>query len=121
MHSQITTIVDPDDELELYNEGVAFYGVPGASGWADCIGDVAIHYLGPKWAVFSKIFPFAEQAEAREAHGSASASEERARLLTELEHSKKVRKGLEAQVGALRIERRNQVVGYCVEMAKWQS
>ena len=42
-------------------------------------------------------------------------------LLTELEHSKKVRKGLEAQVGALRIERRNQVVGYCVEMAKWQS
>ena len=65
---QIVSVVDPDDEFELFNEGVSFFGVPGASGWADGIGDVAIHYLGPKWAVFSKVFPFAEQAEAREAH-----------------------------------------------------
>ena len=66
--SQLNSIVDPDDEFELFNEGVSFFGVPGASGWADRIGDVAIHYLGPKWAVFSKVFPFAEQSEAREAH-----------------------------------------------------
>ena len=59
---------DPDDEFELYNEGVAFYGVPGASGWADGIGDVAVHYMGARWAVFSKIFPFSEQGAAREAH-----------------------------------------------------
>ena len=67
-YRRITAIVDPDDEWELYHEGVAFYGVPGASGWADSIGDVAIHYMGPTWAVFSKVFPFAEQSEAREAH-----------------------------------------------------
>ena len=42
--------------LELYTEGVSFYGSPGASGWADKIGDVAIHYMSAEWAVF-KIFP----------------------------------------------------------------
>ena len=64
----VMKVADPDDEFELYNEGVAFYGVPGASGWADGIGDVAVHYMGARWAVFSKIFPFSEQGAAREAH-----------------------------------------------------
>ena len=67
-YRQVTSISDPDDEFELYNEGVSFFGVPGASGWADRIGDVCIHYMGPRWAVFSKVFPFHEQNEAREAH-----------------------------------------------------
>ena len=64
----ITSISDPDDEFELFHEGVSFFGVPGASGWADRIGDVAVHYMGHHWAVFSKVFPFKEQAAAREAH-----------------------------------------------------
>ena len=64
----LRSIRDPDDEFELYNEGITFFGSPGASGWADKIGDVAVHYMTPRWAVFSKIFPFAEQAASREAH-----------------------------------------------------
>lgn len=64
----VTLLADAADEFELYNEGVAFYGSPGASGWADKIGDVAIHYLSSKWAVFSKIYPFPEQSIARETH-----------------------------------------------------
>ena len=67
-YRQITSVADPDDEFELYHEHVSFYGVPGASGWADRIGDVAIHYLGPHWAVFSKVFPFHEQTAACDAH-----------------------------------------------------
>ena len=39
--------------------------------------------------------------------------------MLEIEAAKKLRRGLEAQVGAMRIERRNQVIGYCVELAKW--
>jgi hypothetical protein len=66
--TQVASVEDPDDEFEMYNAGITFFGVPGASGWADKIGDVAIHYMTAKWAVFSKIFPFAEQADAREAH-----------------------------------------------------
>ena len=67
----VTEVSDPDDEFELYQEHVMFFGTPGASGWADKVGDVAIHYMGHKWAVFSKIFPFAEQGAARETHEDA--------------------------------------------------
>ena len=67
-YRRITSIADTADDFELYTEGVSFYGSPGASGWADKIGDVAIHYMSAEWAVFSKIFPFPEQSVARETH-----------------------------------------------------
>ena len=59
----------------------------------------------------------AELAEQRESRLKADAAEERNRLVSEIENGRKLRRGLEAQVGALRIERRNQVVGYCVEQS----
>ena len=49
-----------------------------------------------------------------------SAWPEAARLIGELDTAKTQRRGLEAQVGALKHDRRNQIVGYCVELAKWQ-
>jgi len=64
----ITSIEDPADAFESFSAHVESIGFPGASGWADSIGDVAIHYLGRNWAVFSKVYPFAEQADARTAH-----------------------------------------------------
>lgn len=71
---QVTAIVDPADEFDLFNEGVTFYGTPGASGWADKIGDVAVHYMSSRWVVFSKIFPFFEQVRCRPAGDLASES-----------------------------------------------
>lgn len=70
-YRKVTKIQDTDDEFEHYQEHVELFGHPGASGWADAIGDVAIHYMGNGWAVFSKIFPFEEQADARAAHEDA--------------------------------------------------
>ena len=67
-YRMVRTIVDPADEFELEFEGVTFYGTPGASGWADKVGDVAVHYMSAHWAVFSKIYPFFEQSDARTAH-----------------------------------------------------
>ena len=67
-HAQVTSVQDPSDAFESFHDHVESIGFPGASGWADSIGDVAIHYLGRNWAVFSKVYPFAEQADARAAH-----------------------------------------------------
>jgi len=64
----VTSVQDPSDAFESFHDHVESIGFPGASGWADSIGDVAIHYLGRNWAVFSKVYPFAEQADARAAH-----------------------------------------------------
>merc|ERR1740117_1764890 len=47
---------------------VTFTSHPGASGWADNIGAVAIHYFGVDWFVFSKILPFREQKRDRDEH-----------------------------------------------------
>lgn len=55
----------------------------------------------------------AETSEARECHLRERTNLERARLCDEVEQGWKARRGLEAQVGALRNERRNQIVGYC--------
>mmetsp|Transcript_1653 Transcript_1653/g.4651 ORF Transcript_1653/g.4651 Transcript_1653/m.4651 type:complete len:361 (+) Transcript_1653:159-1241(+) len=70
-YRRITGILDSDDELSHLRENVTVFGYPGASGWADKIGDVAIHYLHDKWAVFSKVYPFAEQSAAISAHEDA--------------------------------------------------
>ena len=43
------------------------------------------------------------------------------RLAEELEETRKVKRGLEAQVHALRSDQRKAIVGYCAELAKWQS
>ena len=68
-YRQITNIVDGAvDEWDEQRQGVTFFGYPGASGWADKIGDVAIHYMHHDWAVFSKVFPFDEQKARRTAH-----------------------------------------------------
>jgi len=67
-YRKITALSDSGDEFDTYQAGVQTFGFPGVSGWADSIGDVAIHYLGHSWAIFSKIFPFEEQADARAAH-----------------------------------------------------
>ena len=55
----------------------------------------------------------AEASEARECQLRERTNVERARLCDEVEQAWKARRGLEAQVGALRNERRNQIVGYC--------
>ena len=57
----------------------------------------------------------AEVAEAAELELREANQAEKARLGEELEYGWKVRRALEAQVGALRNDRRNQIVGYCVE------
>lgn len=68
-YRQVTNVVDGAvDEFEEAQQGVTFFGFPGASGWADKIGDVAVHYLHAEWAVFSKVFPFNEQVLSREQH-----------------------------------------------------
>eukprot|EP00964_Phaeocystis_antarctica_P140946 scaffold105885_cov48-Phaeocystis_antarctica.AAC.4 len=57
----VTAIVDPVDAADSMHSGATFLGFPGASGWADKIGSVALHYRGKDWFVFSKILPFPEQ------------------------------------------------------------
>ena len=57
----VTAIVDPVDAADSMHSGATFLGFPGASGWADKIGSVALHYRGTDWFVFSKILPFPEQ------------------------------------------------------------
>lgn len=57
----VTAIVDPVDAADSMHSGTTFLGFPGASGWADKIGSVALHYRGTDWFVFSKILPFPEQ------------------------------------------------------------
>ena len=67
----VTGLRDPDDEFAEAKAGVTFFGHPGASGWADKIGDVAVHYMGGGhhgWCVFSRVFPFPEQNASMEAH-----------------------------------------------------
>ena len=60
---------DPDDDWAHQKAGVRFIGYPGASGWADKIGDVAVHYMHEgEWAVFSRLYPFNEQSSSKEAH-----------------------------------------------------
>jgi len=61
-YRQIVGIHDPGDFVETAHEHVTYFGFPGASGWAANIGCVALHYMGDGWFVFSKIFPFPEQA-----------------------------------------------------------
>merc|ERR1711988_1132700 len=55
----ITGIHDSGDETDSIKQGISFLGYPGGSGWAEKIGDVAIHFISAKWAIFSKILPFA--------------------------------------------------------------
>jgi hypothetical protein len=62
----------------------------------------------------------AELSELRELRQRETWAEERRKLLAELEASRRVQRGVEAQVTAMRHERRNQIVGYCAELAKWQ-
>ena len=57
----VTAIADPVDAVDSMHDHATFLGFPGASGWADRIGSVALHYQGPDWFLFSKIFPFPEQ------------------------------------------------------------
>ena len=57
----VTTIVDPVDPIDSMHDNVTFLGFPGASGWADRVGSVALHYRGKDWFLFSKILPFREQ------------------------------------------------------------
>ena len=64
----VRRIADPDDFLGSMGAGVTFLSYPGASGWADRIGSVAVHYMGKNWFVFSKILPFPEQREDKEEH-----------------------------------------------------
>ena len=40
-------------------------------------------------------------------------------MAEQMQASKMMQRGLEAQIGALRHDRRNQVVGYCAELAKF--
>ena len=63
----------------------------------------------------------ADLAEGREVNLRAMNADERGQLLREIESGKTLRKGLEAQVSAMRAERRNQVIGYCAEMARWDA
>ena len=42
----VRRIADPDDFLGSMGAGVTFLSYPGASGWADRIGSVAVHYMG---------------------------------------------------------------------------
>ena len=67
-YRMVTGIHDSGDETDSLALGINFLGYPGGSGWANRIGDVAVHYLSAKWVIFSKILPFPEQAEARELH-----------------------------------------------------
>ena len=68
---RVLTIEEDDDELGHFHDGITTFGYPGASGWADKIGDVAIHYRHQNWFIFSKVYPFAEQADAISAHEDA--------------------------------------------------
>jgi len=70
-YRRVTGIRESDDELEHFRDNVIFFGYPGASGWADKIGDVAVHYMHAKWCVFSKVYPFDEQADSLNAHEDA--------------------------------------------------
>jgi len=69
-YRSVTMVLDHDDALAHHQNGVTSFGYPGASGWADKIGDVAIHYMHEKWAVFSRIFPFTEQESQIRGHDS---------------------------------------------------
>ena len=60
----------------------------------------------------------AELSDGREQQMRERHAEERTHLLHEIEGAKTLRRGLEAQVGAMRAERRNHVIGYCAEMAR---
>ena len=57
----VTAIADPVDAADSMHDNATFLGFPGASGWADRIGSVAVHYRGKEWFLFSKILPFPEQ------------------------------------------------------------
>ena len=60
----------------------------------------------------------ARPRRAPHAHASRTAT---ARSCPRVVQVRLLRKGLEAQVGAMRLERRNQVIGYCVERAQWDA
>ena len=67
-YRQITAIMDDDDDISHVRDGITVFGYPGASGWADKIGDVAVHYMHATWMIFSKIFPFEDQKAALAQH-----------------------------------------------------
>jgi len=64
----VLQIHDPLNFIESMHEEVTFLGYPGSSGWADKIGSVAVHYMGPDWFIFSKILPFHKQNEDKKEH-----------------------------------------------------
>ena len=62
----VQMVRDHGDESRMMLEHVTFFGPCGASGGADRIGSVIIHYMGADWFIFSKNYPFQEQDEARD-------------------------------------------------------
>lgn len=78
--------------------------------------EAMLHERGELMARCNRERRRAEASEARECQLRERNNVERARLCDEVEQGWKARRGLEAQVGALRNERRNQIVGYCGTM-----